>query len=170
MSSVNDQFVSYKIGIDSLVTNQQENIAMSTTFPLGTSGQTAQGSTSIIPILQPVGSSGTLIINQRTTTPEIFTISSNSYISSTKGMTSGGPVPIPTTQTFATSPSSLLINLSTKNAFWNNTAPGSVLINSNTWSATVNVTPDISDCLASGMGNNVTYLPVVMDPILQSAS
>jgi len=158
MSIVNDQFVSYKIGVDSLVTNQQENIAMSTTFPLGTTGQTAQGSTSIIPILQPVGSSGTLVINQRTTTPEIFTISSNSYIINTTGMTSGGQIQIPTTQTYSTAPSSLLINLSTTNAFWNNTAPGSVLVNGSTWSATVNVTPDISDCLASGTGNNVTYL------------
>ena len=53
MSAINDQFVSYKIGIDSLVTNQQKGLAMSTTFPLGTAGQTAQGSTSIIPVLQP---------------------------------------------------------------------------------------------------------------------
>ena len=36
MSTINDQFVSYKIGIDSLVTNQQKGLAMSTSFPLGT--------------------------------------------------------------------------------------------------------------------------------------
>lgn len=158
MSTINDQFVSYKIGIDSLWTNQQENIAMSTTFPLGTAGQTAQGSTSIIPILQPVGSSGTLSINQRTTTPEIFTVLSNSYISNTTGITAVGPIQIPTTQTYSNAPSSLLINLSTTNAFWNNTAPGSVLISGNTWIATINITPDISDCLTSGTGNNVTYI------------
>ena len=43
MSDINDQFVSYKIGVDSLWTNQQTGLAMSTTFPLGTAGQTAQG-------------------------------------------------------------------------------------------------------------------------------
>jgi hypothetical protein len=158
MSTINDQFVSYKIGIDSLWTNQQENIAMSTTFPLGTAGQTAQGSTSIIPVLQPIGSSGTLSINQRTTTPEIFTVSSNSYINNITGMTLVGPIQIPMTQIYSNAPSSLLVNISTTNAFWNNTAPGSVVINGNTWVATVNITPDISDCITSGTGNNVTYM------------
>jgi hypothetical protein len=162
MSAINDQFVSYKIGIDSLWTNQQTGLAMSTTFPLGTAGQTAQGSTSIIPIMQPVGSSGTLAINQRTTTPEIFTISSNSYISNTTSTLSGSPVPIPTTQIYPTAPSSLLINISTTNAFWNITTtggtPGSVQIAGSGWNATVNITPNISDCLTSVSGNNVTYL------------
>jgi len=162
MNTINDQFVSYKIAVDSLWTNQQAGLAMSTTFPLGTAGQTAQGSTSIIPILQPVGSSGTLAINQRTTTPEFFTVSSNSYITNTTAVTPIGPYTIPTTRTYLTAPSSLLINLSTPNAFWNITTtggtPGSVLINGSTWMAAVNVTPDISDCLTQGTGTNVTYL------------
>jgi hypothetical protein len=162
MSAINDQFVSYKIGVDSLWTNQQTGLAMSTSFPLGTAGQTAQGSTSIIPVLQPVGSSGVLAINQRTTTPEIFTISSDSYITNTSAVTSVGPISIPTTQTYVNAPSSLLINLSTPNAFWNITTtggtPGSAQITGSGWNATVNITPNISDCLTSVSGNNVTYL------------
>ncbi|ABS56647.1 hypothetical protein Mboo_2133 [Methanoregula boonei 6A8] len=161
MNVINDQFVSYKIGVDSLWTNQQTGLAMSTTFPLGTAGQTAQGSTSIIPVLQPIGSSGVLAINQRTTTPEIFTVSSASYISNTTSTSSGSQVQITTSsasQAILNAPSSLQVNLSTTNAFWNNTAPGSVLINGSTWSATINITPDISDCLTTGSGNNVTYL------------
>ena len=152
MSTINDQFVSYKIGIDSLVTNQQKGLAMSTTFPLGTAAQTSQGSTSIIPIMQPIGSSGVLAINQRTITPEIFTVSSNSYITNTTAITSVGPIPIPTTQTYSNAPSSLLINMMTINAFWNITStggtPGSVAIIGSGWNVTVNVTPDIADCLS----------------------
>ena len=62
MNDVKDQFVAYKIGVDSLWTNQQTNLAMTSSFPLGTGGQTTQGGNSIIPILQPVASSGTLAI------------------------------------------------------------------------------------------------------------
>ncbi|MGB8219677.1 MAG: hypothetical protein WCE46_04775 [Methanoregula sp.] len=157
MNDVQDQFIAYKINVDSLWTNHQTGLAMSTSFPLGTAGQTAQGSTSIIPILQPVGSSGTLAINQRTTTPEIFIISSASYITNTTTMYSVGQSAIPTTQTYPNAPSSLLINISTANASWGNPTPGSVLIIGNGWNATVNVTPNISDCLTPGFGNNVTY-------------
>src|SRR5271157_812172 len=165
MNTINDQFVSYKIAVDSLWTNQQAGLAMSTTFPLGTAGQTAQGSTSIIPILQPVGSSGTLAINQRTTTPEFFTVSSNSYITNTTAVTSGPQVQIttsPASQGFLNAPSDLLVNLSTTNAFWNNTAPGSVQINGSSWSATINITPDISDCLSNtntGGYVNSSFIP-----------
>ena len=159
MDAINDQFVSYKIGVDSLWTNQQTGLSMSTTFPLGTEGQTAQGKTSILPVLQPIGSSGVLAINQRTATPEIFTITSTSYITNTTAATISGPFPIPTTQTYQNAPSRLLINLSTKNAFWNNTYPGGIQAGGTGWNATINITPDISECLSGASGsNNVTYL------------
>jgi len=80
MANIKDQFISYKIGVDSLWTNHQTGIAMTTSFPLGTAGQTAQGSSGIIPVMQPIGSSGTLMINQRTATPENFTITSQSLV------------------------------------------------------------------------------------------
>ncbi len=79
MNDIKDQFIAYKISVDSLWANQQTKSAMSTSFPLGTAGQTTQGSNIIIPILQPVGSGGTLAINQRTATPESFTMSSTPY-------------------------------------------------------------------------------------------
>ena len=69
--------------------------------------------------------------------------------------------PIPMIQTYSNAPSLLLINLSTKFASWTDTTPGSILINGNTWSATVNITPNISDCLnytTPAIGNNVTFL------------
>ena len=146
MNDIKDQFVAYKIGVDSLWTNQQTGLAMSTSFPLGTSGQTAQGSTSIIPVLQPVGSSGSLAINQRTTTPEIFTVSSNSYISNTTTMTSGPQVQIPTspqttTQGYSNAPSSLLVNITALNVNQNENPARSIIINGSAWSATINITP-----------------------------
>jgi hypothetical protein len=162
MNNIYNQFVGYKFGIDSLWTNQQENVAMSTTFPLGTAAQTAQGSTTIIPVLQPVGSSGTLLINQRTKTPETFSISSTSYITNTTNMLLAGPYAIPTLQLFTNAPSSLIVNLTTKNAFWNNTVPGGVLVNGGSWNASINVTPNISDCFSTStnLNNlNVTYSP-----------
>jgi len=150
MNDIKDQFVSYKIGVDSLWTNQQKNIAISTSFPLGTSGQTAQGSNSIIPILQPVASSGTLGINQRTATPENLTITSNSYIiTNSSNLISDPPIPINTTQTshtYSNAPTQLLVNLQTTSPY-SETNPGRLLISGTNWSATVSVTPNIAECL-----------------------
>ncbi len=162
MNDIQDQFIAYKINVDSLWTNKQTGLAMGTSFSLGTASQTAQGSTSIIPILQPVGSSGTLAINQRTTTPEIFTISSSSYITNKTTIYSVGPYTIPTTQAYSNAPSSLLINLSTTNASWGNPTPGSVQIMGNGWNATVAITPDIADCLINtntGGYVNSSFIP-----------
>jgi hypothetical protein len=160
MNDIKDQFVSYKIGVDSLWTNQQKNIAMSTSFPLGTGGQTTQGSNSIIPILQPVGSSGTLAVNQRTTTPEYLVVSSNSYISTTTAplSTTTSLTSSSTTLPVTNAPSALLINLSTTNASWAYTSPGSIQISGSTWNATIAVTPNVAECLTPGNGNNVTYV------------
>jgi len=159
MNSINDQFVTYKLGVDSLWTNQQENIAISTTFPLGTQGQTAQGSTSIIPVLQPIGSSGALAINQRTITPEIFTVSSNSYITNLTSMTSGPALSItsqPAPQTYSWAPSMILVTLNTKFSSWTDKNPGGVQISGAGWNATINVTPNIAECLVQN-GTLISY-------------
>jgi hypothetical protein len=73
MNEIRDQFVSYKIGVDALWTNNQLNSAMSTTFNLGTLGAATQGSFSFVPIINPVPSSGTLALNQR---QEVLTVHS----------------------------------------------------------------------------------------------
>jgi hypothetical protein len=77
MNEVRDQFVMYKIGIDALWTNSQVGTAMSTTFTLGTQGGATQGSYSFIPIMSPVPSSGTLILNNRR---EVLTVQSRGLI------------------------------------------------------------------------------------------
>jgi hypothetical protein len=158
MNEIKDQFVSYKIGVDSLWTNQQVGTAMSISFPLGTAGQTTQGSNSIIPVLQPVGSSGTLGINQRTTTPEIFTVSSTSDIVNTTAMTSDPAIILTSTNQshiYPVAPSRLLINIQT-NSKYDDPHPGSILINGSSWSATVNITPNIANCLSYTV-NATTY-------------
>src|SRR5208337_4849211 len=152
-----------KIGVDSLWTNQQTGLAISTSFPLGTAGQTAQGSTSIIPVLQPVGSSGSLAINQRTTTPEIFTVSSYSDISNTTAVTLVGPYTIPTTQIYSNAPSSLLINLQTKSKY-DDPHPGSIQINGSSWVATVNITPDIANCLSYSVNSTTNAITSTITP------
>ena len=75
-------------------------------------------------------------------------------------MTSGNSATItatPFTTSYNNVPSRLLINISTTNASWANQAQGSILIAGSGWNASVNVTPDISDCLNTS-GNNVTIL------------
>ena len=78
MNDIKDQFVSYKLSLDSLFNNNKVGTAVSNSFTLGTSGGYTQGSNSIIPILSPVSSSGVIAINQRGI--ETLAISSQSLI------------------------------------------------------------------------------------------
>jgi hypothetical protein len=80
MNEVRDQFVTYKVGVDALWTNSQVGTAMSTTFNLGTAGTATQGGGfSIIPVMNPVPSSGTIVLNQR---QEVLTVESRGLIRS----------------------------------------------------------------------------------------
>lgn len=83
MNDLKDQFVAYKLSLDSLFTNNQVGMTMSDSFTLGTPGGYTQGMMSVIPIMNPVGSGGVIAINNRTATPENLTISSDSFIVNT---------------------------------------------------------------------------------------
>jgi len=72
MKEVNTRFTAYKESMDALWMNAPENptgtsgtygVTMSTSFDLGTIGSTTQGGFSLFPILSPIGSSGTMIID-----------------------------------------------------------------------------------------------------------
>jgi len=105
MNEIRDQFVSYKIGVDALWTNNQVNSAMSTTFNLGTPGAATQGSFSFLPIMNPVASSGTLSLNQR---DETLTIQS-------RGLLGGGTVstdPLSGSLTLNATPTVFSVNIS----------------------------------------------------------
>ncbi len=65
MDYISGEFTGYKIGIDSLWINNREDVTISRTFDLGTLGGTTQGSFLNLPLFQPYGSSGTMVVNGR---------------------------------------------------------------------------------------------------------
>lgn len=60
MNQVKDQFVDYKIALDSLWLNKRNGILLSTAFDLGTGAPATAGSAFALPILTPAGSGGTV--------------------------------------------------------------------------------------------------------------
>jgi hypothetical protein len=80
MNEVKDQFVGYKLSLDSLFNNNKVGTTVSNSFTLGTSVGYTQGTFSFIPMMSPVNSGGTFAINQRTVEPETLKITSQSLI------------------------------------------------------------------------------------------
>jgi hypothetical protein len=65
MEYISGEFTGYKIGLDSLWINNREDVTISRTISLGTLGATTQGSFLNLPLFQPYGSSGTMVVNGR---------------------------------------------------------------------------------------------------------
>ncbi|MDD1718535.1 MAG: hypothetical protein LUQ25_00615 [Methanoregulaceae archaeon] len=65
MDSVRDQFTDFKISADSLIINNETGITLSKSINLGTRSGATQGSFLNLPLMQPVPSGGTLVINGR---------------------------------------------------------------------------------------------------------
>ncbi|OPX64949.1 MULTISPECIES: hypothetical protein [unclassified Methanoregula] len=80
MNEVKDQFVAYKISLDSLFNNNKVGTTLGSSFYLGTGGGYTQGMVSFIPIMNPVSSGGIIAINQRTPVHETLNISSHSLV------------------------------------------------------------------------------------------
>ena len=141
MGVVKDQFVEYKVGLDSLFTNNLVGTTMSNTFSLGTGGGYTQGSNSIIPILSPASSGGIFMINRGTTGSDTLTITSNSYITGT-GRTS---VDLNPSATVNFTPSHVYINISNiQNTDLNSMAFFGAKVDGPNWVATVNLTPQLT--------------------------
>jgi len=143
MNDIKDQFVSYKLSLDSLFNNNKVGTSVSNAFTLGTSGGFTQGSNSIIPILSPVSSSGVIAINQRTTTPETLDISSYSLILDPT-VHSSSPFNLSSPLTIHAIPQHLYINISgiQQNDLQSPTPTAYGLQVSGTgWTATVNLSP-----------------------------
>jgi hypothetical protein len=85
MNMVKDQFVDYKLSLDSLFTNDKTGTTLGNSFNLGTGGGYTQGMVSIIPVMSPISSSGTIGINSRTPTIETLNISSHSLVMTDSG-------------------------------------------------------------------------------------
>ncbi len=136
MGLVNDQFVEYKISLDSLFTNNQVGDSVSNSFSLGTGGGYLQGSNSIFPIMNPMRSTGKFLINRRTTIPETLTITSRSYVMDT-GNTS---VALPAQVNYT--PNHVYVNISIPSSVpLNITGNYGLTVNTSKWIATVNLTP-----------------------------
>jgi hypothetical protein len=139
MGVVKDQFSEYKVGLDSLFTNNLVGTTIGNSFSLGTSGGYTQGSNIIFPIMSPVSSGGIFTINRRTTLPETLQIISYSLVTG-NGSTS---VALPAQVSYT--PSHVYINISNiQPADLNQNGVFGVTANTAAWSATVNLTPRIS--------------------------
>ncbi|MCX6689332.1 MAG: hypothetical protein NTZ39_06555, partial [Methanoregula sp.] len=145
MNDIKDQFVDYKIGLDSLFNNNKIGTTLSDSFTLGAGGSYSTGMNSLIPIMSPVKSGGTIAINQRTTEPETLTISSQSLIQSTSAR-SAIDFPASGTQLrFNYTPSHIYVNISDIGS--GDLAQGKIFgatVNGSTWIATINITPQYS--------------------------
>ena len=64
MNHVKDRFVDYKIALDSLWINKMNGVSLSTAFDLGTRPGATGGRTFTLPILTPVGSGGTISVEE----------------------------------------------------------------------------------------------------------
>jgi hypothetical protein len=87
MNEVKDQFVDYKLSLDSLFNNNKVGTTLSNSFTLGTGGGYTQGMMSFIPVMSPVSSDGVMTINQRTPYSETLNITSQSLVQSDAGTT-----------------------------------------------------------------------------------
>lgn len=168
MNEVKDQFVGYKIGLDSLWVNHEAGTTLSNTFSLGTGGGYTQGSNSIIPILSPVSSGGIIAINQRGTEKLTITSQSLIYNSTIKNTTQ---ILVNQSPTVKNVPQHIYLNMTgvsssdlTKDAIYTAQIQGADS-SGKTWIARVNLTPrtvhysETSTISCSGSGNSFVCTP-----------
>ena len=75
MNDVKDRFTDYKISLDSLWTNNQSGVTLSTSFNLGTGGGNTRAGGLFLPLLNPVASSAVLSVKD---VGDVMTINSSS--------------------------------------------------------------------------------------------
>ena len=140
MNEIKDQFVGYKLSLDSLFNNNKVGTTVSNSFTLGTAGGYTQGTLSFIPIMSPVSSSGVIAINDRTKEPEILSFTSRSLILND---TVNDAVDLPAR--IENLPNHIYVTISgiTSNDLSKDTYYG-VEINGSGWLATVNLTPRLA--------------------------
>ena len=141
MGVVKDQFIAYKIGLDSLSTNNKVDTTLSNSFSLGSEGGYTQGGVmGFIPIMNPVSSGGTFSINRRTTEPETLTITSRSLIVDSSNTTFRTSENLPAEANYT--PSHVYANVTIgPSAVLDRTSSFGMVVNTTQWVATVNLTP-----------------------------
>jgi len=156
MNEVKDQFVAYKLSLDSLFNNNKVGTSVSNSFTLGTTGGFTQGSNSIIPIMSPVSSSGVIAINQRT--PETLNISSYSMILDPNVHTSSAlSLGVPTM--INSTPQHIYVNISNILATDLQTATPTnygLQMKGTGWMATINLSPRMTPYMKSTITTSST--------------
>ncbi|HII98389.1 MAG TPA: hypothetical protein HA272_03805 [Methanoregula sp.] len=139
MNAVKDQFVSYKISLDSLFNNNKVGTTVSNSFNLGTSGGYSTGSVGFIPVMSPLNSAGVMAINQRTAEPETLEVMSNSLVLNS---TVFYREDLPAVPNFT--PSHIYINISgIRQTDLNEEGVFGATVNTTKWTAIINLTPRV---------------------------
>jgi len=140
MNAVKDQFVGYKLSLDSLFNNGKIGSTVSNSFTLGTGGGYSQGALGFIPVMSPVSSSGVVAINDRTIDPETLKITSRSLILNDTYLDAAN---LPTR--IVTLPKHIFVDISgiTSRDLSADTGYG-IQVNGTGWTAMVNLTPRVS--------------------------
>jgi hypothetical protein len=173
MNEVKDQFVSYKLSMDSLLDNNKIGSSASNSFTLGTGGGYTQGMMSIVPVMSPISSTGVIAINQRVPGPgESLNISSKSLIANTSRPPVGFAITaVPAVYTDTSPPSGITVYIDTTLASADEMQrPYSVTVNGTqrdnaNWVANVSLTPRFSqynetqsvNCAAGPSACVITY-------------
>lgn len=140
MNMIKDQFVSYKLSLDSLFTNNKVGTTVSNSFNLGTSGGYTQGTFGFIPVMSPISSSGTIAINQRTTEPETLSIQSQSLVFNDSVYYSAD---LPAQANFT--PTHIYVNISgIQSSDLDSAGVFGATVNTTTWAAYINITPQVT--------------------------
>ena len=155
MNEIKDQFVGYKLSLDSLFNNNKVGTTVSNSFTLGTVGGFSQGTLSFIPLMSPVSSSGVIAINDRTKDSETLSLTSRSLILND---TVNDAVDLPAR--IENLPKHIYVNISgiTQSDLSKDTYYG-VEIYGSGWLATVNLTPRFSYYDAYSVVQSVSSCP-----------
>jgi hypothetical protein len=155
MNDVKDQFVAYKLSMDSLFNNDKIGTTLGNTFTLGSGGGYTQGMMSFIPVMSPVGSSGVIAINQRTPVHETLNISSHSLVMSDTGKIAED-LPCQISYT----PEHVYINISgIQSTDLTSTGTFSSKVSGKNWIAYVNLTPQSTSNIFYSMAIPSSPLP-----------
>nr|WP_319377686.1 hypothetical protein [uncultured Methanoregula sp.] len=151
MNDIKDEFVSYKLSLDALFTNDKVGSTVSNSFSPGTEGGYTQGMLSFIPLMSPVPSSGILALNDPIR-DEVLTIESQSLVLDPT-VRDSTDLPSGTSKLIQNTPQDIYVNLSLPAGSVTSSTYYGTDVSGTGWKAIVNLTPRIS------------YLPSISGPV-----
>lgn len=173
MNEIKDEFVSYKLSLDALFTNDKVGSTVSNSFSPGTEGGYTQGMLSFIPLMSPVPSSGILALNDPIR-DEVLTIESQSLVLDST-VHDSIEIPAGTPTLIQNIPQALYVNFSdiqAANLVAGTPAYYGIEVSGTDWKAIVNLTPQLTfyqwyltydptsqpDCLSKNTNGTPIYI------------